>query len=88
MTGSAPPAVDLVAVGDLFYERGLASQVTKFLDRCLTGGLEILVGDIGRAYLPYERLRPIAEYPARDFGDGDNAPLKTARIYAFLAASR
>jgi len=87
MTCGEPPAVDLVAVGDLFYERELATRVTKFLDRCLAGRLEILVGDIGRVYLPRDRLRLIAEYPARDFGDGDNTALKSAGIYAFLPPS-
>jgi predicted nicotinamide N-methyase len=81
---SDPPSVDLVAVGDLFYERALARRVTAFLDRCLAGGQEILVGDIGRAYLPRQRLRRIAEYPVRDFGDGEKTALKRGGVFAFL----
>jgi predicted nicotinamide N-methyase len=81
---SDPPLVDLVAVGDLFYERDLAQRVTTFLDRCLASGFEILVGDIGRAYLPRQRLRLIAEYPVRDFGDGEKTALKPGGVFAFL----
>ena len=88
ITGSDPPLVDLVAVGDLFYERALAARVTAFLDRCLANGLEILIGDIGRVYLPRPRLRLLAEYPARDFGDGETAPLRSAGVYVFLPAPR
>ncbi len=85
LTKGAPPAIDLIAVGDLFYERDLAERVTAFLDRCLTAGLEILVGDVGRAYLPRPRLRLLAEYPVRDFGDGANAARKPAGVFAFEA---
>ena len=81
---SDPPPVDLVAVGDLFYERALAERATAFLDRCRDAGLEVLVGDIGRAYLPRQRLRLIAEYPVRDFGDGEKAALKPGGVFAFL----
>lgn len=84
---SDPPPVDLVAVGDLFYERALAERVTDFLDRCLAAGLEVLIGDIGRAYLPRPRLCLIAEYPVRDFGDGENAALKPGGVFAFLTPS-
>jgi predicted nicotinamide N-methyase len=35
LTAGPPPPVNLVAVGDLFYERDLADRVTAFLDRCL-----------------------------------------------------
>ena len=79
-----PPPVDLVAVGDLFYERALAERATAFLDRCRAARLEILVGDIGRAYLPRQRLRLIAEYPVRDFGDGEKTALKPGGVFAFL----
>ena len=85
VTQRAPPSVDLIAVGDLFYEPGLAKRATAFLDRCRAAGVEILIGDIGRAYLPRPRLRLLAEYPVKDFGDGDNAALKPAGVFAFEA---
>ncbi len=81
--GSDPPPVDLIAVGDLFYERTLAARVKAFLDRCLAADIDILVGDIGRAYLPRSRLRLLAEYPIRDFGDGENASPKFAGVFDF-----
>jgi predicted nicotinamide N-methyase len=81
LTKGPPPAVDIVAVGDLFYDRQLALRVTEFLDRCLASGIEILVGDPGRAFLPYQRLRPIAEYPVADFGETGAA--KPAGVFSF-----
>jgi len=64
-----PPQVDIIAVGDLFYSRQIALRVTTFLDRCLAAGIQVLVGDPGRAFLPYTRLRPIADYAVADFGE-------------------
>ena len=76
-----PPDVDLVAVGDLFYEAALADRVTGFLGRCTAAGLDILVGDPFRAHLPHEKLRLIAEYGVRDFGDTRD---RTAGVFAFI----
>jgi len=78
-----PPGFDLVAVGDLFYAAGLARRVTRFLDKCLAMGAEVLVGDPGRAFLPRARLKPVAEYAVFDFGDGEAAP-KPSTVFAYL----
>jgi predicted nicotinamide N-methyase len=77
-----PPGIDLVAVGDLFYAAGLARRVTRFLDKCLAMGAEVLVGDAGRAFLPLARLQPVAEYVVPDLGDGA-AALKPSTVCAY-----
>lgn len=84
-TGGPPPAVELVAVGDLFYERSLAMRVTAFLDSCLQAGMEVLIGDPGRAHLPRSRLQLLAEYPVPDVGDGKRDPLKPSFVFALKA---
>jgi predicted nicotinamide N-methyase len=78
-----PPAVDLVLVGDLFYERRLAKRVTAFLDCCIAAGIEVLVGDLGRKDLPLSRLRVIANYPVSDFGDARGVSTRPGRVFAF-----
>jgi predicted nicotinamide N-methyase len=81
--GEPPPAVDLVAVGDLFYERGLAERVADFLDRCVAAGITVLVGDPYRAFLPRDRLRLVAECRVADFGTaGSTVP---AGVFAWQA---
>jgi predicted nicotinamide N-methyase len=82
LTAGPPPDVDLVAVGDLFYAADLAERVTGFLDRCLAVGIEVLVGDPYRAYLPSNRLRVLADCPTPDFGDGPSAATAAA-VFAF-----
>ena len=79
-----PPEVDLIAVGDLFYEARLARRVTIFLDRCVRAGIDVLVGDPWRKSLPRARLRLLADYPVRDFGDAD---VRAAGVFAFTGAT-
>ena len=73
-----PPAVDLVLVGDLFYEAGLAARATAFLDRCRLAGIGALVGDPWRAPSAARAARAARRIPARRFrrragrdGDGE-----------------
>ena len=80
------PACDVVLVGDLFYDRAVAARATLFLERCVEGGAQVLVGDPGRAFLPLARLAPIADYPARDFGDSGEDEGR-ARVFSFRGRS-
>jgi predicted nicotinamide N-methyase len=83
LDGPPLPAVDLVLVGDLFYEHELAMRVTPFLDRCVSDGIRVLVGDPWREPLPLERLRLLATYPVPDFGIAANAPLATSGVFSY-----
>ncbi|HEY4193214.1 MAG TPA: 50S ribosomal protein L11 methyltransferase [Mesorhizobium sp.] len=85
ITGDEPAAIDLILVGDLFYERRLAARVTAFLDRCTGEGIEVLVGDIGRKHLPLPRLRPLAEYGVADFGDAKGEAPRRGHVFSFEA---
>lgn len=67
LSGEAPD-VDLVLVGDLFYNARLAGRVIRYLDRCRAAGIGVLVGDPGRSPLPRERLRLVASHAVPDFG--------------------
>jgi predicted nicotinamide N-methyase len=73
------PDADLILVGDLFYDAVLAKRVTAFLDRCLTVGIEAMVGDPYRAFLPRERLRLLADYPVAETGN----VTKSAGVFQF-----
>jgi len=77
------PDVDLVLVGDLFYEPALAARATAFLDRCRQAGIGARIGDPGRAHLPRARLKRLAEYQLADFGDAPDAAATTSAVFAF-----
>lgn len=57
-----PPEWTVVLVGDLFYERALATLVETFIDRAQANGALVLVGDPQRSYFPKQRFTAVAEY--------------------------
>lgn len=81
-TAGPPLAVDIVTVGDLFYERDLAARVTAFLDQCLACGSQVLIGDPWRAFLPLSRLRLLVEYSVSEFGDSGAGATKPAAVFS------
>jgi predicted nicotinamide N-methyase len=54
--------VDVVVAGDVCYERGLADRLVGFLRRAKHNGVDVLLADPGRTYLPREQLDPVASY--------------------------
>lgn len=81
-----PPEADLVLVGDLFYDRAVARRATGYLNRCAAAGVSALIGDPGRTFLPIERLRPLADYPTRDFGESGIGETR-ASVFRFVGRS-
>lgn len=84
LTAGEPPQVELILVGDLFYDADLAVRVLAFLERCQAAGVAILIGDPWRTTLPSDRLRVVAEYPVADFGD-PNGTARAAAVFALEA---
>jgi predicted nicotinamide N-methyase len=60
-----PPDVDVVLAGDCWYEAGLAERATAWLRRVRAAGVDVLLGDPGRRYLPVALLRELARYDVR-----------------------
>jgi predicted nicotinamide N-methyase len=56
------PTVDSLFAGDIFYQRDIAEQVLPFLERAAAGGVQVLIGDPGRTYLPRDKLVALATY--------------------------
>jgi predicted nicotinamide N-methyase len=53
---------DVIAAGDIFYERETAERAFTFLSRHAALGATVLVGDPGRSFLPKDKLTKIADY--------------------------
>ena len=83
LTTGSPPEVDVVLVGDVFYEADLALRVTAFLDRCLGSNIEVLIGDPWREFLPKKRLQLLAQYPGPDFGNDGRGDRKENAAFSF-----
>jgi len=77
-----PDGVDLMLVADAFYERDLASRVMRFLSRAHASGIAVLVGDLGRVYLPRDRLTPLAAYDVPGLGALEDRDVKRTTVWA------
>ena len=82
-----PPDVDVILAGDCFYEAGLASRVGSWLAGAQAGGIEVLIGDPGRRYLPMRDLVEIASYEVRTTTELEDIERKRAGVYAFRRPS-
>ena len=88
ITAGPPPAVDLVLAGDVFYGQEVGQRMAPFLDRCLAAGIEVLVGDPGRAWLPRPRLRLLGEYQVPDVGGNADGEARPSAVFAFVPEVR
>ena len=73
---SDPPRgiYDLMLAGDVCYEKPMADLAIPFLRARAKTGVEVLIGDPGRTYLPKSGLEQVAEYRVpvpRDLEDSD-----------------
>ena len=82
-----PPDVDVILAGDCWYEARLAERVLPWLRRARDRGIDVLVGDPGRRYLPAAGLVELAAYDVRTTTELEDLALKQGRVYAVLPAS-
>jgi predicted nicotinamide N-methyase len=76
-----PPEVDVVLAGDCWYDAELARRVLPWLRRVHDHGIEVLVGDPGRRYLPAAELVPLATYDVRTTTELEDLEHKQGRVY-------
>jgi predicted nicotinamide N-methyase len=79
----APPAAEVVLVGDACYERRLARRMLPWLGAARAAGSRVLLGDPGRAYLPRDGLMRLAEYDVPTTADLEGVTLRRTAVYAF-----
>jgi predicted nicotinamide N-methyase len=72
----------VVLVADAFYQRELAAKVTRFVEQARARGAAVLVGDFGRAYLPRDRLTPLATYDVSGLNVLEDSDVKSTTIWA------
>jgi predicted nicotinamide N-methyase len=83
----APPQVDVILAGDCFYEAGLASRARSWLAGARAAGIEVLVGDPGRRYLPTADLVELAVYEVRTTTELEDLERTRATVSAFEGRS-
>uniref|UniRef100_UPI003BA9CCDD class I SAM-dependent methyltransferase n=1 Tax=Stappia sp. TaxID=1870903 RepID=UPI003BA9CCDD len=81
----APPPVDVIMCGDVFYEEPMAARVLPWLEQACSSGTRVLVGDPGRTYLPRERLRLLATYDVEVNRSLEDLSVKRTSVFDLLA---
>ena len=77
-----PPAdTDVVLAGDCWYEPTLAARALPWLQRAAAAGIDVIVGDPGRADLPEDALLSLATYQVRTTSDREDLRFETAGVY-------
>ncbi len=76
-----PPGVDVILVGDLFYEKSVAGRLVTWLETAAAQGIDVLIGDPGRSYLPRDRLVSCASYDVPVTRDLEDAEIKNSQVW-------
>jgi predicted nicotinamide N-methyase len=76
-----PVAEDVLLAGDVFFDRAMADAIIPWFDAVATAGTELLVGDPGRAYLPRDRLEPLATYAVPVTRALEDAEVKRSTVW-------
>jgi len=81
-----PPDVDVILAGDWSYEARLAGRVLPWLQQARDRGIDVLVGDPGRRYLPSDELVELASYEVRTTSELEDLELTQGRVYALRSS--
>lgn len=85
---AAPPLeVDLVLVGDLFYEAATAGRVLAWLRQCNSRAIRVLVGDPERPHLPSGSFRRLSTLKIEVAAGLEDQPIKSVGIFELQAAA-
>jgi predicted nicotinamide N-methyase len=76
-----PPEADVILAGDCWYDADLARRVLPWLQRARDRGIEVLVGDPGRAHLPVDDLMELATFEVRTTSELEDLQRTTAGVF-------
>lgn len=86
LVGSTGHGVEVVLVGDVFYDMEIANRLLPWLKKLAASGAVVLVGDPGRFYLPKLGLERIAHYHAPTTSLMEDSDLRNAGVWRFEAS--
>jgi predicted nicotinamide N-methyase len=82
--GRQPKDWDVVMVGDLFFEQPLARELEAWLRHLHRQGVEILIGDPQRTYLPRKGLEKVASYAVQTTSNLEDSDLRNASVWRMV----
>jgi len=76
-----PPEADVILAGDCWYDAAFAARVLPWLRRARAAGIDLVLGDPGRRYLPSDQLAELASYEVRTTTELEDLDHKTGRVF-------
>lgn len=76
---------DVVMAGDVFYESPMTNHILPWLTGLAEEGVEVLIADPGRAYLPRDRLVPLGMHLVPTSLDLENQRERIVTLYRLVA---
>ena len=75
---------DTVLAGDICYDRDMTERVLGWLKHLQGMGMDVLIGDPGRAFLPKDDLLALAEYRVPTTRAIEDATIKHTKVFRLL----
>lgn len=75
---------DVVVAGDVCYERPMAERVFAWLRRLAADGVQVLMADPGRNYLPTHGLLRLASYSVPCTRELEDKEMREAKVYRIV----
>lgn len=79
----SPARWDTVLAGDVCYEAPMTRHILPWLRRLAAQGVEVILADPGRAYVPHEGMEPVARFRVpvtRELEDRDHRDVMLSRM--------
>ena len=78
LLAQSPEALDVILVGDLFYDKAIATRCFEWL---AAARADVLIGDPGRTYLPRGKLSKVIEYAVPVTRDLEDSEIKNSAVW-------
>lgn len=78
-----PVACDIFLAGDVFYDKTFADRLVPWFEDMVASGVEVVVGDPGRAYCPRQRMVPLATYAVPVTRALEDSEVKKTTVWRF-----
>lgn len=75
----------VILVGDMCYEGPLAARIEAWLRRLVSEGVEVLIGDPGRTYLPKSGLEKLVSYAVKTTRELEVSDVRNTSVWRLLA---
>jgi len=73
---------DIILAGDICYDQAISTSVTRWLRLCVEVGVEVLIADPGRAYLPEDGLQKLSSYEVPTSTELESNAVRTTVVWS------